>query len=128
MTLAKIPCSSPVFSIHSGAPQAQTVRRPSTAQTFRLGCSGCVTYLITATALRCSLPIMFLRARSGVVLFSAVLSACAASGGSQSTSNETYQEYTCPDPIGKIVREDCSRIALSYEGDNVEGSVGVGSI
>jgi hypothetical protein len=71
---------------------------------------------------------MFLRVRSGVVLFSAVLSACAASGGTQSTSNETYQEYTCPDPIGKIVREDCSRIALSYEGDNVEGSVGVGSI
>jgi hypothetical protein len=71
---------------------------------------------------------MFLRARSGVVLFSVVLPACAASGGAQSTSNDTYQEYTCPDPIGKIVREDCSRIALSYEGDNVEGSVGVGSI
>lgn len=62
------------------------------------------------------------------MVFFVMLSACAASGGTQSTSNDTYQEYTCPDPIGKIVREDCSRIALSYEGDNVEGSVGVGSI
>lgn len=62
------------------------------------------------------------------MVFFVMLSACAASGGTQSTSTDTYQEYTCPDPIGKIVREDCSRIALSYEGDNVEGSVGVGNI
>ena len=71
---------------------------------------------------------MVFRARSGWTVLFVVLSACGASGGAQTTSNDTYQEYTCPDPIGKIVREDCSRIALSYEGDNVEGSVGVGNL
>jgi hypothetical protein len=69
-----------------------------------------------------------LRARSGWMVLFVGLSACGASGGAQTTSTDTYQEYTCPEPIGKIVREDCSRIALSYEGDNVEGSVGVGNL
>lgn len=35
-----------------------------------------------------------------------------------------YQEYECPAPIGRIVREDCSRSALQYEGTNFSGSVG----
>lgn len=38
---------------------------------------------------------------------------------------DQYAEYTCPDPIGKIIRDDCSKLALSYEGQNFSGSVGV---
>ncbi|HEX9622024.1 MAG TPA: hypothetical protein VF989_17880 [Polyangiaceae bacterium] len=53
--------------------------------------------------------------------------ACASSAG-PATTGDVYQEYECPAPIGNIVREDCSRIALKYEGESVEGSVGVGSV
>src|SRR5262245_4227592 len=71
---------------------------------------------------------MALRAWSGLVTVSLVVAACDGSPGPQGASNDTYQEYTCPDPIGKIVREDCSRIALAYDGDNVQGSVGVANM
>jgi len=35
-----------------------------------------------------------------------------------------YEEYECPAPIGKIVREDCTKSALQYQGESFEGSVG----
>ncbi|MCS6902070.1 MAG: hypothetical protein RMJ98_21505, partial [Myxococcales bacterium] len=48
-------------------------------------------------------------------------------GGGQTaaphTSGDGYSEYTCPEPIGKIVREDCSKSQLKYEGRSFEGSV-----
>jgi len=36
-----------------------------------------------------------------------------------------YAEYVCPAPIGKIIREDCSKISLSYDGQSFSASVGV---
>jgi hypothetical protein len=58
--------------------------------------------------------------------------ACGGPNGSgpQAPAGEVYSEYTCPDPIGKIVREDCSKSQLKYDGKSFEGSVnamGVGA-
>lgn len=63
-------------------------------------------------------------------LIAAVLfvAACGGSGAPAATSGSGYEEYTCPDPIGKIVREDCSRVGLRYDGESFEGSVGVGGV
>jgi len=36
-----------------------------------------------------------------------------------------YAEYVCPAPIGKIIREDCSKISISYDGQSFSASVGV---
>jgi hypothetical protein len=44
-----------------------------------------------------------------------------------SSHPSSYEEYPCPPPIGQIVREDCSKIALSYDGAAVEGKAGVGT-
>lgn len=38
-----------------------------------------------------------------------------------------YQEYECPAPIGRIVREDCSRSELRYDGTETSAKVSVGS-
>lgn len=55
-----------------------------------------------------------------------VLSACGPSNpNGRSGSNGEYQEYSCPPPIGKIVREDCSKSALQYDGVKFAGSAGV---
>jgi hypothetical protein len=57
-----------------------------------------------------------------------VTSGCGGSGAPATNSGSGYEEYTCPDPIGKIVREDCSRVGLRYDGESFEGSVGVGGV
>lgn len=49
-------------------------------------------------------------------------SACASAPG---RSGSAYEDYECPAPIGKIVREDCSRSALRYDGVDFHGSVGI---
>jgi len=55
----------------------------------------------------------------------AVMPACASGPG---RSGNGYQEYECPPPIGKIVREDCSRSALQYEGTSFQASAGAAGI
>lgn len=62
----------------------------------------------------------------GLALELATASCHSDTGGATSAGNG-YEEYVCPDPIGRIVREDCSKIALKYEGHDVQGSVGVGA-
>jgi hypothetical protein len=57
-----------------------------------------------------------------------LLAACGGSGGPVANSGSGYEEYTCPDPIGKIVREDCSRVGLRYDGESFEGSVGAAGV
>lgn len=54
------------------------------------------------------------------------LVAFGACGGAPAPKSDGagYTEYTCPDPIGKIVREDCSKSQLKYDGKSFEGSVG----
>src|SRR3974390_1291264 len=59
---------------------------------------------------------------ASAVVTAALVAACGAS--TPSTGNG-YQEYECPAPIGRIVREDCSRSALRYEGTTFQGSVGI---
>ncbi len=51
-----------------------------------------------------------------------------AGGPGPTSKGQDYQEYECPAPIGKIVREDCSRSALQYEGQSFEGSVGAAGV
>lgn len=65
-------------------------------------------------------------------LVSATLGAVACGNGAAPAVpvGDGYSEYTCPDPIGKIVREDCSKSQLKYDGKSFEGSVnamGVGA-
>jgi hypothetical protein len=43
-------------------------------------------------------------------------------------NDPNYAEYVCPDPIGKIIREDCSKIPIDYDGQRFAGSVGVKGI
>lgn len=61
----------------------------------------------------------------GSALFALACGGTLAPGGQ---TKADYQEYTCPDPIGKIVREDCSKSALQYQGTSFEGSVGASGI
>jgi hypothetical protein len=58
------------------------------------------------------------------------LGSVAACGGAQGrgSSSQAYEEYQCPPPIGQIVREDCSKQALKYDGAAFQGSVGIGQI
>lgn len=41
------------------------------------------------------------------------------------TKTSGYHEYDCGPPVGKIIREDCSQIALKYDGVTVGGSLSV---
>ncbi|MFO0568520.1 MAG: hypothetical protein U0263_22855 [Polyangiaceae bacterium] len=68
------------------------------------------------------------RALQRCLLSVSLLAALSCAGGSHGPSDPGYAEYDCPPPIGKIVREDCSRSALRYEGTSFSGSVGVGSV
>ncbi len=54
-----------------------------------------------------------------------LLAACGPNGNGGRTGGDEYHEYTCPPPIGKIVREDCSKSALQYDGVKFAGSAGV---
>ncbi len=56
------------------------------------------------------------------------LASLALSCTQPASAPSTYQEYECPLPIGKIVREDCSAIALRYDGVSFETSAGVGGV
>lgn len=59
-----------------------------------------------------------------LVLLQALACGGGAPGpGAQAPAGDGYSEYTCPDPIGKIVREDCSKSQLKYDGKSFEGSV-----
>jgi len=72
---------------------------------------------------RCSFDRMGRLLAAGV---GTVVVAAACGGGVPGAgSGNGYQEYECPAPVGKIVREDCSRSALRYEGATFEGSVGI---
>lgn len=57
----------------------------------------------------------------------AALVACGG-GGPGARQGNGYQEYECPQPVGKIVREDCARSALQYDGATFGGSVTAGGI
>jgi hypothetical protein len=57
-----------------------------------------------------------------------LIAACGGAGAPGARSGNDYQEYECPAPIGKIVREDCSRSALQYQGASFQGSVGAAGI
>ncbi len=50
-------------------------------------------------------------------LFASVWTACA-----------TYSTYTCPDPIGEIVRQDCDDYKVRYESLQASLSVSIGSV
>lgn len=50
--------------------------------------------------------------------------ACGGGAPGPKADGDGYSEYTCPEPIGKIVREDCSKSQLKYDGKSFEGSVG----
>jgi hypothetical protein len=54
-----------------------------------------------------------------------VVAAACGGGAPGANSGNGYQEYECPAPVGKIVREECSRSALRYEGATFQGSVGI---
>jgi len=54
--------------------------------------------------------------------------ACAGDGANARSGDAGYQEYECSAPIGKIVREDCSKVALRYEGVSISGDLGVGPV
>jgi hypothetical protein len=54
--------------------------------------------------------------------------ACGGGDSGAKSAGAGYEEYECPAPVGRIVREECSKIALRYEGENVEASAGVGSL
>jgi hypothetical protein len=62
------------------------------------------------------------------LIFGASLWYVGCGGGTRASVGNGYEEYVCPDPIGKIVREDCSRSALQYQGADFRGSVGAAGI
>lgn len=53
-----------------------------------------------------------------------LVAACGGGAAAPKPDGDGYSEYTCPEPIGKIVREDCSKSQLKYDGKSFEGSVG----
>jgi len=63
-----------------------------------------------------------------VGLLGIVLGACPGPNTGRDPEGNGYQEYECPSPIGKIVREDCSRTALRYEGTSFSASVGAAGV
>ncbi len=72
----------------------------------------------------------FTRPRTALIYVGASLAVAACAGGITHGGyvGNAYQEYECPTPIGKIVREDCSRLALQYDGASFQGSVGVSGV
>jgi len=62
------------------------------------------------------------------LMMACVTIGCGGSSVPSAKSSSGYEEYTCPEPIGKIVREDCSGVGLRYDGERFEGSVGVGGV
>ncbi len=57
-----------------------------------------------------------------------VLCACTNTGAPVRSVESGYQEYQCPAPIGRIVREDCSKVALRYEAVFASAELGVGPV
>ncbi|WP_437293998.1 tectonin domain-containing protein [Sorangium sp. So ce426] len=64
--------------------------------------------------------------RATLVLCFVSLASCGGAEGPRIGGG--YQEYECPAPVGKIVREDCSQVALRYEGASFKGTVGAGPV
>lgn len=65
-----------------------------------------------------------LAAVAALGIFAVVSGSACSGGGPQTTQAGGYTEYECPPPIGKIVREDCTKSAIQYQGESFEGSVG----
>jgi hypothetical protein len=64
-----------------------------------------------------------------VAFFGSITSLLVASGcGPSPTPASQYEVFECPAPIGKIVREDCSRSSLRWDGVQAGGGVGVGPV
>ena len=72
---------------------------------------------------------LFARRALGGALFSTGLCVAlvpAAGCASQAAPSSGYEEYQCPDPVGRIIREDCAQSSLRYDGTEVGASLGVG--
>lgn len=61
------------------------------------------------------------------VLSVGIAGAVVACGAHRAAAANDYEEYTCPQPIGAIVRENCAASALQYEGVHFEGQAGFGA-
>ena len=62
------------------------------------------------------------------LLASTSLAVGASCGPAAPQPSPQYEVFECPAPIGKIVREDCSRSSLRWDGVQVGGHVGVGPV
>jgi hypothetical protein len=69
-------------------------------------------------------PSLLSASASLIATLAVLASACSSTPQQQSR----YEEYKCPDPIGQIVREDCSQAGLRYEGMHAEAKVDVGKL
>jgi hypothetical protein len=65
-----------------------------------------------------------LAAFAALGIFAVISGAACGSNTPVKDAGAGYQEYECPAPIGKIVREDCESSKLKYEGESFSGSVG----
>lgn len=69
-----------------------------------------------------------MRTPSSLAFVGSLAVACGSTRSPAGSAGNGYQEYDCPAPVGKIVREDCSRSALRYDGAQFSGSVGAGGV
>jgi hypothetical protein len=69
---------------------------------------------------------MTMRGSAAALVFACVGAFAVACGSAgPSTPNNDYVEYSCPEPIGNIVRETCDKSAIHYDGLNLSGAFGV---